>query len=376
MSFIAEIWSYAWAFVLVLTVVVFFHELGHYLVARWNGVRVQVFSIGFGPELFGVTDRRGTRWKISLVPLGGYVKMFGDSNPASAAPGETRELTPEERKVAFIAKHWMRRAAIVSAGPIANFVLAVVLLAILFASVGEQVTPPEITEVVPGGAAERAGIRGGDVVLRIGEEPIERFEAMAAIVVRSPATPLAFLVRRGADELVLNVTPDLVEETDNLGNVHRIGRIGVKGATVAYVRHDPATAVWLGIERTAYFTVETLRAIGQMIAGTRTTAELSGPLGIAQLSGQVAQQGLPALMFLMAILSINLGLINLFPVPLLDGGHLFLYAVEAIRGRPLGPRTLEVVFRIGFGFVVLLIAFALWNDFKKLGVVEFFRGIF
>lgn len=376
MSVIADIWNYAWAFVVVLTVVVFFHELGHYLVARWNGVRVQVFSIGFGPELFGLTDRHGTRWKFSLVPLGGYVKMFGDSHPASQPGGETPALTAEEQRVAFVTKHWARRAAIVSAGPIANFILAVALLAILFATIGQQITPPEISEVLPGGAAERGGLQAGDVVRSIGEEPIERFEDMAAIVVRSAGMPLAFVVERAGVELALTVTPDTVEQKDNLGVMHRIGRIGVKGATVAYVRHDPVTAIWLGMERTAYFTAETMKAIGQMIAGTRTTEELSGPIGIAQLSGQVAQQGLPALMFLMAVLSINLGLINLFPVPLLDGGHLFLYAVEAIRGRPLGPRTLEIIFRIGFALIALLIGFVLWNDFRKLGVVEFFRGIF
>jgi len=376
MSTIGEVWHYAWSFLVVLTVVVFFHELGHYLVARWNGVRVQVFSIGFGPELFGWNDRHGTRWKVSLLPLGGYVKMFGEMHLGTTVHAAEAMLAPEERKVAFFTKHWLRRTAIVAAGPLGNFLLAIVLLAILYATVGQQVTRPEISEVLPGTAAERAGLQPGDVVLRVGDQAIERFEDMAEIVMDSAGTALAFVIRRGEEERSLSITPEVFEQEDNLGVMHRIGRIGVRGAAFDLVKHDPASALLLGVKRTGYFAVETLRAVGQMIAGTRTVEELSGPVGIAQISAQVAEEGVPALVYLIAVLSINLGLINLFPVPLLDGGHLFLYIVEAVRGRPLGPRVLEVMFRIGFGLIVLLIGFVIWNDLKKLGVFDFLQGIF
>lgn len=376
MELISEIWNYAWAFIVVLTVVVFFHEMGHYLVARANRVRVQTFSIGFGPELFGWTDRIGTRWKFSVIPLGGYVKMFGDVNPASLPEGEAPAMSAEERAVAFLEKKVLQRAAIVFAGPFANFLLAVILLSILFATIGQQITPPEVTEVVPGSAAEEAGIRPGDEIVRIEGKEVDRFEDIVAVVSERPGEPLDIVVRRGAEEIALTATPRLVEETDRLGTVHRIVRLGVRSANVQFVRHDPTAALWLGIRQTGYYTAETLRAVGQMIAGTRTTEELGGPIRIAQISGQVAQQGLPTLIFFMAILSINLGLINLFPVPMLDGGHLFMYVAEALRGRPLGAKFQEISFRIGFALIMGLIIFVLWNDFKNLGVGEFFRDLF
>ncbi len=376
MGFIGEIWNYAWAFLVVLTVVVFFHELGHYLIARFNGVRVQTFSIGFGPELIGWTDRKETRWKISLIPLGGYVKFFGDVSAASEPGRDVPEMTEEERAVSFHHKRLHQRAAVVFGGPFANFILAIVLLSILFATVGQQFTSPEVVDVVSGGAAEQGGIEAGDEIRDIDGQPIERFEDIVMIVSESPDRPLAITVMRDGAQVALVVTPRLVEREDRFGTVRQIGQIGIRGGSVGFLRHDAGSAILLGFTQTFLFTGETLKAVGQMIAGSRTTDDLSGPLRIAQISGQVAEQGLPPLIFFMAILSINLGLINLFPVPMLDGGHLLLYLIEAVRGKPLGQRFVEMSFRIGLGLIILLIGFVLWNDFKNLGVVQWVAELF
>ena len=376
MEWISETWNYLWAFLVVLTVVVFFHELGHYLIARINGVRVQTFSIGFGPEIVGWTDRKQTRWKISLIPLGGYVKFFGDAGAASQPGDELPELSEEERAVSFHHKRLHQRAAVVFAGPFANFILAIVLLAILFATVGQQFTAPDVLEVVPGSAAEEAGIAPGDVFREIDGSVIERFEDIVAIVIEAPGRPLEVMVERAGAPKFLTVTPREVQVEDRFGTVRLIGQFGIRGGRVGFVKHDPGTALWLGFKQTFVFTGETLKAVGQMISGRRSTDDLSGPLRIAQISGQVAEQGLASLVFFMAILSINLGLINLFPVPLLDGGHLLIYGIEAVRGRPFGARALEMVFRVGLGLIVLLIGFVLWNDFKNLGVVQWVGNLF
>ncbi|MCZ6720967.1 MAG: RIP metalloprotease RseP [Alphaproteobacteria bacterium] len=376
MDFLGEIWTYTWSFIVVLTIVVFFHELGHYLIARVNGVRVQTFSIGFGRELFGLTDRRGTRWKFSAVPLGGYVKMFGDTNPASMPKGEVPSFTPEEEAVAFTCKRVGQRAAIVSAGPIANFILAIVLLSILFVTVGMRVTTPQVSDVVAGGPAEAAGIEPGDIVLSIAGRDIERFEDMVDIITRNPGVPLEIVVERDETQVALSVVPESVAQTDESGGTYEIGRIGVQGSSVIFERQDPATAVWLGARHTFIYSFEVLKAVGQMIVGSRSTEELSGPIRIAQFSGEMAKQGLPNLIFFTAVLSISLGLINLFPIPLLDGGHLFFYGIEAARGRPLGPRAQEMIFRFGFAVIVCLVGFVLYNDFRHLGIFDFVENLF
>jgi regulator of sigma E protease len=376
MEWISETWNYIWSFLVVLTVVVFFHELGHYLIARFNGVRVQTFSIGFGPEIIGWTDRKKTRWKLSLIPLGGYVKFFGDAGAASQPGDDVPEMSEADRAVSFHHKRLHQRAAVVFGGPCANFILAIVLLAILFATVGQQFTAPDVLEVVEGSAAEEAGIAPGDVIREIDGAVIERFEDIVAIVVEAPGRALDVVVERDGALVLLVATPNEVEWEDRFGAVRPIGQLGIRGGRVDFVRHDPGTAIWLGFKQTFVFTGETLKAVGQMISGARSTDELSGPLRIAQISGQVAEQGLPSLIFFMAILSINLGLINLFPVPMLDGGHLMIYGIEAVRGRPLGARSLEMVFRFGLGLIVLLIGFVLWNDFKNLGVVQWVGNLF
>ena len=362
-------------FLVVLTVLVFVHELGHYLVARWNNVRVEIFSIGFGPELFGWNDRAGTRWKISAIPLGGYVKMFGDADPASMPAADLPEMTPEEREVAFHHKRLPQRAAIVAAGPVANFVFAIVALAGLFMTVGQPFTPPQIGTVQPGSAAEAAGMQAGDRIVSLDGQAIERFEDVQRIVRLDPGQPLAVVVQRGDRNINLSVTPKLSEVTDRFGNKHQFGLLGIVGQGVQYVRYNPLQALARANSETAGIVGGTLQAVWQMIIGARSTDELGGPLRIAQMSGEVAQYGWSAIVPFMAVLSINLGLINLFPIPVLDGGHLLFYAAEAVRGRPLGYRAQEYGFRFGLALVLTLMVFATWNDLVHLRVVEFLKGL-
>ncbi|WP_158045666.1 RIP metalloprotease RseP [Skermanella pratensis] len=375
MEFLTGLWTYVIPFLVVLTVLVFVHELGHYWVARRNGVRIETFSIGFGPELFGRTDRAGTRWKFSAIPLGGYVKMFGDADAASTPSGAVRTMTPQERELSFFHKRLGQRAAIVAAGPIANFLFAIIGLTLLFSLYGQPYTPPDIGTVQEQSAAARAGILPGDVIVEIDGQPIERFEEVQQIVRFNQGTPLALVVERDGSRVPMSVTPEVTQITDRMGNTHSIGLLGIGRAGMEYRRHDPLTALWQAGRETVNLTVGTLGAVGQMISGSRGTEELGGPLRIAQMSGEVAQSGVVALVWFMAILSVNLGLINLFPIPMLDGGHLLFYAVEAIRGKPLGDRAQEYGFRIGLALVLTLMVFATWNDLVHLRVVDFFRDL-
>src|SRR5215208_5676939 len=363
---------YVGVFLVVLTVLVFVHELGHYLIARYNGVKIEVFSIGFGPELYGWWDRSGTRWKFSAIPLGGYVKMFGDADPSSGLPINLTKLSAEEREQSFHCKPLSQRAAIVAGGPLANFAFAVVALALLFMTYGQPFTPAEVGQVVSGSAAEAGGIRTGDTIVSIDGRSIDRFEDVQQIVRLNPAVPLSMLVKRGDEVVTLNVTPSRVEENDRLGR-REVGQLGIRGGAPKYVRRDPASATARAVSETWNVSVMTLEAVWQMVIGRRATDELGGPLRIAQLSGEVAQGGIVPLIWFMAVLSINLGLINLFPVPVLDGGHLLFYAAEAIRGKPLGQRAQEYGFRIGLALVLTLMVFATWNDLTHFGLVDFVK---
>jgi regulator of sigma E protease len=349
-------------FLVVLTVIVFVHEFGHYWVARRNRVRIEVFSIGFGPELFGWWDRAGTRWKFSALPLGGYVKMFGDSDATSGLPmARIGQLSEAEREVSFPYKRLGQRAAIVAGGPLANFLFAIVVLALLFMTYGQPFTPAEVGQVVPGSAAEAGGMRQGDAIVSINGQAIERFEDMQQLVRMNPGLPMTVVVKRDQQLMTLHVTPRLVEETDRLGR-HQMGQLGIRGGGTKYVKRDPASAVVRAVGETWNLSTATLDAMWQMVIGKRSTDELGGPLKIAKLSGEVIQLGIGPLLWFMAVLSINLGLINLFPVPVLDGGHLLFYAAEAIRGKPLGQRAQEYGFRVGLALVLTLMVFATWND--------------
>jgi regulator of sigma E protease len=375
-EFLQHSLTYVIPFLVILTVLVFVHEFGHYLIARWNGVRVEVFSIGFGSELFGWWDRAGTRWKFSTIPLGGYVKMFGDADASSGLPAVgLAQLAQAERDVSFHYKRLGQRAAIVAAGPAANFLFAIVVLAVLFMAFGQPFTPAEVGQVQPGSAAEQGGIRPGDVMLKIDGRPVARFEDVQQAVRLNPGVPMAIVVRRDGRDIELQITPSPTEITDRFGNHYAIGLLGIARSGMEYVKRDPATAVVQAVSETWNLSASTLQAIWQMVKGTRTTDELGGPLRIAQMSGEVAQGGVVAILWFMAVLSINLGLINLFPVPVLDGGHLLFYAAEAVRGKPLGQRAQEYGFRIGLALVLTLMVFATWNDLVHLGIGNLFKAL-
>jgi regulator of sigma E protease len=371
MDLLASIGTYVIPFLIILSVVVFVHELGHYLLARLNGVRVQVFSIGFGPELFGINDRAGTRWKVSALPLGGYVKMHGDADASSS----TVDLTARPDPDSFPAKTVWQRMTIVVAGPLANFVFAIIALALLFATVGRPFTPAEVGEVQPDSPAAVAGLAPGDRILAVNGEPIESFEELQIIVRGRPEETLKFTIERAGGTVDVEVTPRLTEIEDRFGNIHRIGLIGVSRSGVEFRRTNAVFALAEGASETVRLIGGTLYALGEMIVGSRTTEELGGPLRIAQMSGEIAKDGAVPMIWFTAVLSINLGLINLFPIPMLDGGHLMMYLIEAVRGRPLTERSQEVAFRFGLVLVITLMMVATWNDLVQLNVIEFFKGL-
>ena len=363
--------GYVIPFLFVLTIVVFFHELGHFLVARWAGVKVLTFSLGFGPELAGFNDRHGTRWKISAIPLGGYVKFFGDDSEASTPSTETLEkMSAEERAGSFHHKKVGPRAAIVAAGPIANFLLAIVIFTCLFTFFGKPSTTARVDKIEANSAAAAAGFQVGDIVTAIDGKTIGSFSDMQRIVGVRAGEQLNFVVKRGDGTVQLKGTPELREVKDAFGNMHRLGVLGITRATApgdsVTERVDPGTALVLGVKETWFVVERTFAYIGGVFSGREAADQVGGPLRIAQISGQVATIGLAALIHLAAVLSISIGLLNLFPVPLLDGGHLLFYAVEAVRGRPLSERAQEVGFRIGLALVLMLMVFATYNDILHL----------
>jgi regulator of sigma E protease len=284
-------------------------------------------------------------------------------------------MSDAERSVSFHHKSLGQRAAILFAGPAANFLFAVILLTGLFCTVGQQFTTPDVGQVTPGSAAEDAGIKSGDVIVSIDGQAVERFEDVQQAVRLNAGSPMTVVVRRDGTELTKSVTPHMTELVDRFGNKHQLGILGIGRSGVDYVRYDPITAAWQAVRETGSLVTGTLKAVGQMIVGTRTTEELGGPLRIAQMSGEVAQGGVISLLWFMAVLSVNLGLINLFPIPILDGGHLLFYAAEALRGRPLGQRAQEFGFRIGLALVLTLMVFATWNDLVHLQIVAYIRGL-
>jgi regulator of sigma E protease len=363
--------GYIVPFLFVLTIVVFFHELGHFLVARRAGVRVLTFSLGFGPELVGFSDRRGTRWKISAIPLGGYVKFFGDDSEASTpAPELLNNMTEEERAGSFHHKNVGPRAAIVAAGPIANFLLAILIFAGMALYLGKPSWIPRVDGIQPDSAAASAGFKVGDVVLSIDGSAIESFADMQRIVSISAGSQLVFKVKRDDALITLSATPALKEMKDVFGNSHKIGVLGIqynpqpsdpRSAPVGYLE-----SLKIGVEQVWFIIQSTFKFVGSLFLGTGSAGDVGGPLRIAQLSGQAASLGFQFLLQLCGLLSVSIGLLNLFPVPLLDGGHLLFYLVEAVRGRPLSPRAQEMGARIGLGLVLMLMVFATYNDILHL----------
>jgi regulator of sigma E protease len=363
--------GYIIPFLFVLSLVVFFHELGHFLVARWCGVRILVFSIGFGPEILGFNDRYGTRWKISAIPLGGFVKFFGDDNVASvSSTARLAAMDEKARAECFVFQDVRKRAAIVIAGPLANFVLAIVIFAGIFMLYGKQSMSARVDAVQPDSAAAAAGFQPGDLVIAINGHPVESFADMQRIVSTSAGDTLAVTVERSGTEITLKATPALKEVKDTFGNVHRIGILGISrsmgAADMKLQPVPPPQAVWMGVEETWFVVDRTLSYIAGVIVGREAADQLGGPIRIAQMSGQVATMGFVALIHLAAVLSVSIGLLNLFPIPLLDGGHLLFYGIEALRGRPLSERAQEVGFRIGLAIVLMLMIFATFNDIMHL----------
>lgn len=444
-------WIYGGSFLLVLSILVFVHEFGHYIVARWCGVRVETFSIGFGREIWGFNDKHGTRWKFSLVPLGGYVKMYGDVDPASARSGdvviqpdgETYVMNAEQRKEAFFAKPVGKRAAIVFAGPAINYIFAVFILACLYMFYGQPVTPPQASGIIQGSAAEQAGFQPHDIVLSIDGKKVERFEDVRREVAVKLDTPINFAIERAGKTMNIRAVPARLESEDQHGFKQSRGFLGiispgngidlkhvlsVEGTPVTspdqarkmlldrmgttfrveldrgetkdqmiihplkeknadmlspdspnynalvvangeiedILKHGPVDAVTSAVKETWNITASTLEAIGQMFTGTRSTKELGGIIRIGALAGDMAQSGILALITFTALLSINLGLINLFPIPMLDGGHLVFYVAEAARGSPLPERFQEYAFRLGLAILVGIMIFANLNDIMQL----------
>jgi regulator of sigma E protease len=378
MEFLTTVWgwgasflSYALPFLFVLTVVVFFHELGHFWVARRCGVKVDAFSIGFGRELVGITDRQGTRWKLCAIPLGGYVRFHGDDSAASTPDTKAlAKMGEQEKRVSFFHQSVGKRAAIVAAGPLANFVLAVAIFSAVFMVYGRQVTTARVDTIQPASAAAEAGFRPGDLVIAIDGRTIENFGDMQRIVGASPDVVLKVTVVREGREITLTAKPKLREIKDNFGNTHRVGMLGISRSTAAEdivtERYGPVEALRLGALETWFVLERTVSYLGGIVTGREAADQLGGPIRIAQVSGQVATVSFAALLHLTAVLSVSIGLLNLFPVPLLDGGHLVFYAIEAARGRPLSDRAQEFGFRIGLALVLMLMLFATWNDILHL----------
>ncbi len=352
-------------FLVTLTVLVFIHELGHYLVARRCGVKVEAFSIGFGPELFSRTDKHGTRWKFCLVPLGGYVKMLGDTNVASA-PIAMKDMPEEDKKQAFAFKTLGQRSAIVAAGPAANFLFAILVMLGLFLIKGQPYAPPIATEIVADGAAAKAGLLPGDRIVRIDDLTIASFNDVQRYVRMRGGESLHFEILRNGTPLSLTIIPQAVATTDNFGGSHKMGLIGVRSSAMEIRELSTMQAFTESVKQTWQMTADTFRSLHQIIIGERSVKELGGPIQIFQLSGEVAEIGIASLIMFIAILSVNLGLVNLLPIPALDGGHLLFYAYEAVFGKPMSIRVQEAGAMAGVGLIILLIVVVTWNDIARL----------
>ena len=366
--------SYIIPFIVLILVVVFIHEYGHYYFARRYGVGVTDFSIGFGKEIFGWNDKSGTRWKICWIPLGGYVKFFGDRNVFSQADQEKllAKYNEEDRQKLFVLKPLYQRALIVFGGPLANFLLALVIFFSIYTFVGKDFTPAMIAEVQKDSPAMVGGLKQNDVILEIDGNKVESIMDVSKFIMMSTDDLIDFKVKRSYDELILKIKPDTILGEDNLGNKINKRIVGIKLSAynneINHVKLGPAQAVFHAAHEVYYVTTSSLKYLGAMVFGKADTSQLGGPIRIAKISGQVAEFGLLAFVSMMAYISISLGLINLFPIPMLDGGHLMFYAFEKILGRPLSQKTQEGFFRIGMFLLLSLMFFTTFNDLKDLGL--------
>lgn len=364
---------YALPFLVAIIVIVFIHELGHFLVARWCGVSIEAFAIGFGKEITGWYDRHGTRWKLCWIPLGGYVKFKGDANAASMPSAEAAAQAKSDPGN-FHGKPLWQRAAVVAAGPIANFILAIFIFSAAFMTVGAPVMEPRVDEVLPGSAAEEAGVRPGDLIVAIGGREIVSFSQIQQNVITRGGEELAVVIMRGTERLDLTITPKIREENDGFGGKVRIGLLGVKhnpDGAVKYEPMGPLAALEAGTERTWFIIDSTFRYLGKLFTGRESADQLGGPIAMAKAAGDAASTGFYQFISVIAFLSVSIGLINLFPIPMLDGGHLVYYAIEAVRGKPMGEQAQEWGFRIGFSLVIMLMVVGTWNDLVRVATVWF-----
>jgi regulator of sigma E protease len=361
------------SFLLVIGPLVFIHELGHYAVGRWFGVHAEAFSIGFGPELASWTDRRGTRWRLAALPLGGYVKFKGDMSVASEADPRWLELSPQERAGCFHTKPVGQRALIVLAGPAVNLIFAALILAGFAFAYGENITEPRISGFAAESTAEQAGLRQGDLILSVDGEEIERFSELRNIIVtHKPGERVALVVKRGEEKLDLPVEIGAVEVKDRFGNVMRYGALGVQSQDVTVRPVSLIEAPIVGLRQTGQLIAMMADGLVQIITGRASLDEMGGPLKMAQFSGEQAALGAAALVFWIALVSINLGFINLLPIPMLDGGHLFFYGIEAIQRRPVSLRVQEIAYRSGLALLLGVMVLVTINDLGSFGI---WRGL-
>ena len=356
------------AFLALIGTLVVVHELGHYFVGRWFGVKAEKFSIGFGPQLFGWTDKRGTLWRVGALPLGGFVQFAGDMNPASQADETWKALPEKERNETFQSKTLWQRALIVFAGPAVNFILAILIAMGFLLAFGKSVTPPVIDVVQPNSPAAVAGILEGDRIVSFNGRSIETFDEMANEIIMIPGERVTIEVERNGATLVKEAAVATVEEADRFGNTYRIGRIGVGANKVEIREVGLLEAPWAAVVQTGNVLRQQMIGLGQIISGRRPLSELGGPLKIAKVSGEAMSMGILTFISLAALISINLGFINLLPIPMLDGGHLMLYAIEAVRRRPATPQVQEWAFRAGFAMLAGFMIMVTFNDLASFGL--------
>lgn len=355
------------SFILIISLIVFIHEFGHFFVARLCGVRVDEFSIGFGKKLFGFRDKKHTEWKFCLLPFGGFVKMYGDKNGASIPDEELiKNMSSHDRKISFIGKNVYQRIAIVSAGPIANFILAIFIFTALFRINGEAIIEPIVSDVVAESPAEIAGLKKGDRILAINDKIIEDFQQIRSTIITGVEPTLKFTILRENEKIDLNISPKITEQKDVFGDDTKVRTIGLIADNLARNDLNIFQSFVKAGEETFYISKTILKTLGQLIVGSRSLTELGGPVKIAKYSGKTVDQGLLMIMWFMAMISINLGVMNLLPIPVLDGGHLFYYIIEAIRGKPLSSKVQSYGYNLGFSIVISLMIFTTLNDIFQI----------
>ncbi len=357
------------SFVLLISFIVFIHEFGHFYIARLCGVKIEEFSIGFGRELWGFTDKKGTRWKICPIPFGGYVKMFGDKNGASIPDEQAvAAMSESERKISFIGKNVWQRIIIVAAGPIANFLLTIYIFTFLFSVNGILISTPVVGEMLQDGAAAQSGLKSGDKILAINSRQISSFDQIREEVSQSADKKLQFRISRGEEEINLEITPKVQTTRDVFGDEVKIGMIGVIATQGEHKKLTVGQSFVEANKETYRISLAIFKALGELITGKRSVEELGGPIKIAQYSGKTVEMGFMVVLWFVAMISVNLGVMNLLPVPVLDGGHLFYYLIELLRGKPLSQKVQKTGFQIGMSMVLTLMIFTTFNDIKHLFV--------